>query len=502
MSQSIPAPSFTPPSTASIAVPPSIGDSTAVQNEADAGRRRPLYLRLWRGVPRELGYLAPTAILAFVVFNVLTAGISIGASLIFLFVGIILVSLTLILARYLGTFELARLRAAGLPAIAQPRWTPPFAGKTFMRVIVDPLASAHHWLSYVHGAIVNFFLAIVTGVVTFTWIVTSLSLLFTPLWSLIQPFAGDPARTFGENGEISSDWNLGSLISYAIWDRQDPGLTAFVITAVTLLGAGMIALIPFVTHGMTYAHWGAARLLLARFPSEDMSTEVAQLAASQRAAVVAEDHSLRRLERDIHDGPQQRLMRLQMDLASAERRMADDPNQAVALMGSARVLAQETLDELRALTQGFAPPLLQDRGLTAAIEAIAARSHVPVDCRIDLRGRELPSEIERASYFIVAELLSNAVKHADATGITARVQVADDDGQGAPATLTLEIVDDGHGGATLVPGHGLVGLTERVAGMRGRLELDSPVGGPTRIVAVIPLPALPGVVESAGRIPA
>jgi len=487
MSQSIPAPSFHPSSglpIGSSASPGSEPSATAASRPSG-----PLYLRLWRGVPRELGYLAPTWIIALVVFNVLTVAISAGAGLVFLFVGIIIVSLTLILARYLGTFELMRLRASGMPPIAEPRWTPPFEGKTFIRAITEPLASAHYWLSYVHGAIVNFFLAIITGVVTFTWIVTGLSLLFTPLWSLIKPNDGTTSTFYGPDGQIGNDWNIASLMSYGIWDRQDPTLVGLLITGLTLLGAGMIALIPFVTHGMTYAHWGAARLLLARFPSEDMSTEVAALAASQRAAVVAEDHSLRRLERDIHDGPQQRLMRLQMDLASAERRMADNPTEAVALMGSARTLAQETLDELRALTQGFAPPLLQDRGLAAAIEALALRSSVPVDSRVDLAGRQLPSEIERAAYFIVAELLSNAVKHADATAITLRVHVLEE-GEGLPATLALEIEDDGRGGAQLVSGHGLVGLTERAAGMRGTLDIVSPVGGPTRVTAAIPLPAL------------
>ncbi|THG28652.1 sensor histidine kinase [Naasia lichenicola] len=485
MSQSLPA----------VGRPPAASSPTArpgIRLEADPtadglAKRRPLYLRLWRGVPRELGYLVPTWIIAVVVFNFLTAAIATGASLVFLFVGIIIVSLVLVAARYLGSFELLRLRSSGLPPIAEPRWTPPFAGKTFMRAVIDPLASAHHWLYYVHGAIVNFLVAIVSGVITFAWFVTGFSLLLTPLWAAVRP-SNLPGFSYGPNTEIGTDWNLGTLLTYAVWDREDPGLTALAITGFTLLGAAMVALIPFITHGMTYAHWGAARVLLARFPSEDMSTEVAALAASQRAAVVAEDHSLRRLERDIHDGPQQRLMRLQMDLASAERRMADDPAQAMELMGSARLLAQETLDELRALTQGFAPPLLQDRGLSAAIEALALRSSVPVECSIDLGGRTLPGEIERGSYFIVAELLSNAVKHAEATAIALRVHVVEGSAEGAPVTLTLEIDDNGRGGATLVPGHGLVGLTERVAGMRGTLDLASPAGGPTRIAATIPLP--------------
>ncbi|GAA1505768.1 signal transduction histidine kinase [Agromyces terreus] len=202
----------------------------------------------------------------------------------------------------------------------------------------------------------------------------------------------------------------------------------------------------------------------------------------------AEDASLRRLERDIHDGPQQRLVRLQMDLASIERAVDRDPDAARRMLGEARQQARETLDELRALSRGFAPPILQDRGLAVALESLGARSTVPVVLEIGIPADGappvVPASIERNVYFVAAELLTNAVKHAEARGIRLRASLRDTGATGW--WLDLWVTDDGRGGATSVPGHGLAGLEERVRGLDGILVVDSPVGGPTSIGAHIP----------------
>ena len=222
---------------------------------------------------------------------------------------------------------------------------------------------------------------------------------------------------------------------------------------------------------------------------EALEHEVAQLAASRGAAVQAEDASLRRLERDIHDGPQQRLVRLQMDLATIERRLERDPDSARELLVEAREQARETLDELRALSRGFAPPILQDRGLAVALQSLASRSPVPVTVEIDLpAANALPAAIERNAYFIAAELLTNAAKHAEASGIRLRVSTRDT----GPTGLWLDVwvTDNGRGGADATPGHGLAGLAERVRGLRGTLVIDSPAGGPTVIGAHIPFAPL------------
>ena len=148
------------------------------------------------------------------------------------------------------------------------------------------------------------------------------------------------------------------------------------------------------------------------------------LASSRSAAVAAEGTALRRLERDIHDGPQQRLVRLQMDLAAADRQLDKDPKAARALLEEALQQSKDALDELRALSRGFAPPILMDRGLVAALESLAVRAAVPTTVVDELpEGIELPAELERNAYFIAAEALTNAAKHAKAKTATVTISV-------------------------------------------------------------------------------
>jgi signal transduction histidine kinase len=176
-----------------------------------------------------------------------------------------------------------------------------------------------------------------------------------------------------------------------------------------------------------------------------------------------------------------------MELAAAERRLGPDASAAAASIEEARTLAQEALDELRALSQGFAPPLLQDRGLQAALEALARRSAVPLEADIRLT-EPLTSPIERSAYFVAAELTSNAIKHAAARHIELRVTTEPAAPTGAPAVLRIVVTDDGVGGAAPVAQHGLAGAVERLAGLGGELRISSPAGGPTSVTATIPLP--------------
>ncbi|MEB4615802.1 sensor histidine kinase, partial [Leucobacter sp. M11] len=194
-----------------------------------------------------------------------------------------------------------------------------------------------------------------------------------------------------------------------------------------------------------------------------------------------ENRTLGQLERDLHDGPQQRLVRLQMDLAAAERRLSDDPAAAAQLLGEARGTAKDTLDELRALSRGFAPPILGDRGLPAALQTLAARGPMPVDLTVTARAALSP-ELERNLYFVAAELLTNAAKHSGAE----RVSIALVDGLHA-ATVELTVRDQGSGGIVEVPGHGVAGLAERLRGIGGSLRVSSPAGGPSVVTATVPV---------------
>ncbi|WP_051571089.1 sensor histidine kinase [Cryptosporangium arvum] len=180
---------------------------------------------------------------------------------------------------------------------------------------------------------------------------------------------------------------------------------------------------------------------------------------------------LRRLERDLHDGPQQRLVRLALDLGRAEHRFDADPAGARVVLADAITQTREALDELRALARGVAPPVLVERGLRAALAALVRRSPVPVTLSVDVPD-ELPAEVETTLYFVVAEALANVAKHSGATHC--RVEVR---------RRRVTVTDDGIGGAAIRPGHGLAGLGQRLG---GRLALTSPVGGPTTLVARIP----------------
>jgi signal transduction histidine kinase len=168
-----------------------------------------------------------------------------------------------------------------------------------------------------------------------------------------------------------------------------------------------------------------------------------------------------------------------MDLAAADRQLDKDPAAARTLLGEALQQSKDALDELRALSRGFAPPILLDRGLVAALESLAVRAALPTTIVDELpKGTTLPDEIERNAYFIAAEALTNAAKHAEATAATVTVSLKDG--------LQLVVTDDGRGGAVSVAGHGIAGLAERVHGLGGTLEVTSPDGGPTTVTAHLP----------------
>ncbi len=197
------------------------------------------------------------------------------------------------------------------------------------------------------------------------------------------------------------------------------------------------------------------------------------------AAVTAEATALRRLERDIHDGPQQRLVRLAMELGRAQHLFDSRPEAVRAALADAITQTQEALDELRALSRGIAPPVLVDRGLREALTALAALSTVPVELDAGPLDRRLDAAVETAAYFVVAEALTNVAKHSQARRCA--IGLRHDEG-----TLRAWVTDDGVGGAALAKGHGLRGLDDRLRAAGGRLRVTSPRGGPTTIAAELP----------------
>ncbi len=206
---------------------------------------------------------------------------------------------------------------------------------------------------------------------------------------------------------------------------------------------------------------------------------VEELKASRRRIVSAQDEERRRLERDIHDGVQQRLLALALTLKMTAARVGNDPNEAlIESLDDAAAEARETLVELRRLARGIHPAIITEGGLVAALESLAERTPLPVEMQVPDTER-LPAPVEVTVYYVVAEALTNAVKHAAASRVA--VDVARSDGR-----ILVEVVDDGSGGALASPGSGLSGLGDRVAALGGHLKIDSPPGGGTRIQVDIP----------------
>ena len=202
-----------------------------------------------------------------------------------------------------------------------------------------------------------------------------------------------------------------------------------------------------------------------------------ELEISRAGAVDVQETELRRIERDLHDGAQARLVALGMSLGMAEQKLKTDPEAAGALLAEARRGAGEALEELRVLARGIHPPILTDRGLEAAVTALTARSPVPVELSVEVARRPQPA-VETAAYFVVAEAVANAIKYAHPTRLDIRIRRLRD-------TLTVEVEDDGSGGAD-PGGEGLKGLTQRVQALDGRLNVTSPAGGPTTVRALLP----------------
>jgi signal transduction histidine kinase len=246
--------------------------------------------------------------------------------------------------------------------------------------------------------------------------------------------------------------------------------------------AGLVILLAAapLTRGLGSADAALARWLLSPPRDAELKARVTELEVSRERVVDAAEAERRRIERDLHDGAQQRLVAVAMELGRAKARFADDVDAAAALVDQAHAEAKAALIELRELVRGVHPPVLTDRGLDAALSGLAARCNVPVSLQVDVPVRPRPA-VEAVAYFTVAEALTNIAKHSRAT----RASVIVDGGPGPAGTLNIVVSDDGIGGADAA-GAGLTGLADRIAGIDGALSVESPPGGPTIISAVIP----------------
>lgn len=247
------------------------------------------------------------------------------------------------------------------------------------------------------------------------------------------------------------------------------------------LAAGLGVVIGVVGLGLTFALTtaeGALAKALLGISAAQLAKRVDVLEGSRARVVDAAEAERRRIERDLHDGAQQRLVSLAMNLGRARARYDDDPDAARMLLDEAHADAKHALVELRDLARGLHPAVLTDRGLDAALSGLAGRSPVPVTLDVAVEPRCSPT-IEAIAYFVVSEALANIAKHSGATR-------ADVVARRSADRLHLTISDDGVGGATAHPGSGLAGLADRVGGVDGSLRIDSPVGGPTVLTVELP----------------
>jgi signal transduction histidine kinase len=269
------------------------------------------------------------------------------------------------------------------------------------------------------------------------------------------------AMTF-QVGSAPGDYGLVVLA-----DRSSPGLVAGEALVLLVFGSWLVP--------QTFP---SARRLLGLPADPELTRQVQQLTESRAAVVDTAASDLRRLERDLHDGAQARLVALGMSLRAAERLIPVNPDAALALVGEAREASARALTELRELVRGVHPPVLADRGLGDAVRALALDSPLAVQTQVDLPGR-VPAPVETACYFAVAELLTNAAKHSGARD--ARIEVRHNDGR-----LRIEVTDFGLGGADPAAGSGLTGVERRLAAFDGIMAISSPPGGPTIVVLEVP----------------
>jgi signal transduction histidine kinase len=288
-------------------------------------------------------------------------------------------------------------------------------------------------------------------------------------------------------GPFWPKWVLAAAtltISLHAWLLRAPSALARVVGVAVFFEAFQVALWALDGGGYFWPVWTAigfagavavAALVLRRGRLEQ---RIDVLETTRAGAVDVQETELRRIERDLHDGAQARLVALGMNLGLAEQKLAGDPEAARGLVAEARAGVEQALHELRDLARGVHPPLLTDRGLGAAVSSLAHASAIPVTVEEDVSERP-PGVVETTAYFVVAEAMANAAKHAEATQITVRIVRELD-------RLVVEVVDDGRGGADPLGGSGLIGLRRRVEALDGTLDVTSPSGGGTVLRAELP----------------
>ncbi|MEV6964752.1 sensor domain-containing protein [Hamadaea sp. NPDC051192] len=414
-------------------------------------------MRIFRRLGSDAAYNLLSLPVAVITFVLVIPFFWLGIGTLVIVLGFAILAFALLLARGFADLQRVRLQVWSGHKTPRPvyRKAPENAG--WFRRITNPMRSGQSWLDLLHGFL-NLPVAIFSFVLTVAWWAAALGGLTYWYWERYLPYTDDYTNPVVE-------------VLFGEYTRHNE------VLYYTYLGIFCLLTVYFVQRFAAVAHASFAQLLLTRLA--EIQGRIEDLTASRAAAVSAEATALRKLERDIHDGPQQRLIRLAMELSRARRQLDSDPEAAALTIDDALGQAKETLDELRALSRGIAPPILADRGLPAALTTLASRSTVPVDVTLEVTER-LPAQIENVLYFTAAEALANVAKHSTATA--ARLTLTRRDGR-----VYVMISDNGQGGAHPAKGHGLAGLADRLTTVDGEFAVDSPAGGPTVVIAEVPV---------------
>ena len=402
-----------------------------------------------RLAPRHTAYVVLGGVVGALAAPVMWTLASLATGLLVVVVGVAFVGLLLLASEGLSRWH--RARAAALLGVvvdapasgAEPGW----------RGWLARLGRATTWRQLTYHAFVGpTLLAASAGLVAFCW-GGGLVLVTSPLWSRISPeVVALPGGLLQGVGRI------------------------WVSTAV---GLGLLAIAPRAARWLSALDIAILRPMLGQTRGEQLSPRVTALEQTRAGVIDAADAERRRIERDLHDGAQQRLTSLALNLGMARSALAPDaPPATRRAIEEAHDEAKQALAELRGFVRGLHPAVLDERGLDAALSGIVARSPVPTSLHVLLAQRP-PRTLEAVAYFVVSEALTNVARHSGAT--RAAVRVTSD-----AHRLVVEVSDDGRGGATTGAGSGLTGLTNRVASVDGTLTVTSPVGGPTVLRAEMP----------------
>jgi signal transduction histidine kinase len=403
---------------------------------------------LWRGLAWEALDI-PLGLTTCITVTVFVA-LSIGFAVTFV-VGLPLVWVTFLVAALLGRME--RSRAAALLDVNLGSPHAPFAAGSWWSRLRQLVTSASRWREISYLSLALPVLATLSVVVLALWAV-SFALISLPLFVTHLP---------GRSADVG-----------LLRIHSGPGTVTALIVGLVCLAL----LAPRATMVLAALDRWVVRRLLGPSERTELARRVDELEISRGAAVSSAEAERHRIERDLHDGAQQRLVALAMDLGRARERFDTDPEHARQLVGEAHEEAKAALAELRNLARGIHPAVLTDRGLDAALSAIVTRCPVPVTLSVNVPTRP-PAAVESAAYFVVAEALTNVAKHAQATSVRVAIVLQNN-------RLVVEVDDDGVGGADVSRGSGLSGLSDRVGALGGWMRVLSPSNGPTSVIVELP----------------